>query len=216
VPAVAAAGLPKDRPLAIRGQRMPAGDHQERWRRVWVEVDGAAEVARSESVGCVGVDWARLIVADADALGAWVHDDSLDGLADFVFWGRDAETVALAVGAPEIGDGHWGWLDRPVEEIVETGTTVETLVSAKGHKVATDFRPHSHHHAAMAQTRTSATESSVVEVGGARLCNFMTTWGDGIFDVFRDLSADGRLVRIRIEMGTEERVERTNRLLSGG
>jgi len=48
---------------------------------------------------------------------------------------------------------------------------------------------------------TGATESSVVNVGGARLCNFMTTWGDGIFDVFRDLSADGRLLRIRIEMG---------------
>jgi len=49
----------------------------------------------SEKVEHVGVDYARMLIADFDVLGAWHHGDSLDGLADFVFWGGDAEQVAL-------------------------------------------------------------------------------------------------------------------------
>lgn len=59
----------------------------------------------------------------------------------------------------------------------------------------------------MRQTRTSSTESGVVEVGGAWMVNFMTTWGDGLFDVYRDVDAKGALVRVRIEFGTEKRVQ---------
>jgi hypothetical protein len=70
---------------------------------------------------------------------------------------------------------------------------------------ATDFRPHSHHYVLMEQVRSSPTESGVVSLGEARACGFTTRWGDGIFEVHRDLDAEGRVVQIRIELGTEQR-----------
>jgi hypothetical protein len=36
----------------------------------------------------------------------------------------------------------------------------------------------------------------------------MTSWGDGIYPVFRDLDRDGRLVRLRVELGGPETVRR--------
>jgi hypothetical protein len=45
----------------------------------------------------IGVDHTRFAFADSDALGHWEHDDSLDGLADVVFWGEDE--VAAEFGA---------------------------------------------------------------------------------------------------------------------
>lgn len=61
----------------------------------------------------VGVDWARLIFADLDALSSWQHADSIDGLADVAFWGRDADEAARALDAPMLGtageDGVRGW-----------------------------------------------------------------------------------------------------------
>lgn len=39
----------------------------------------------------------------------------------------------------------------------------------------------------------------MADVDGVKVCNFMTTWGDGIFEVHRDLSDSGELVQIRIE-----------------
>jgi hypothetical protein len=39
----------------------------------------------------------------------------------------------------------------------------------------------------------------------SRGCVFSTTWGDGLFDVVRDLDADGALVQARVELGTDER-----------
>jgi hypothetical protein len=67
-------------------------------------------------------------------------------------------------------------------------------------KLGTDFRPHSHHWQVMRETRTSPTESSTTEVDGEKVCNFMTTWGDGCFEVHRDLGNSGELVQIRIEL----------------
>ena len=42
--------------------------------------------------------------------------------------------------------------------------------------------------------------------GPERGCRFDTTWGDGTFEVFRDLDARGDLARIRVELGTGARV----------
>jgi hypothetical protein len=39
------------------------------------------------------------------------------------------------------------------------------------------------------------------------LCAFMTTRGDGLFEVYRVFGAAGQLVRVRIEMGTPKRIE---------
>jgi len=36
-----------------------------------------------------------------------------------------------------------------------------------------------------------------------KVCNFMTTWGDGSFEVYRDLDDSGQLVQIRVRLEPE-------------
>jgi hypothetical protein len=202
------AGVPADRELAVVGERMPAGPDEARWRSVSVLCGDEATVARSEEVAGVAVDEARLGVFDVDAIGGWNHEQSLDGKADFVFWGRDAAAAAKELKAPPIGDGQYGWRDLLIQTAIEKGTRVEELRGRRGWKFATDFRPHSHHCQVMEQVRSSATESGTVECGGAKTCTFMTSWGDGLYRVYRDLDAANRLVRVRIDLGGEETVKR--------
>lgn len=207
--AVAVSDIPTDRPLQVIGERMPGERYATRWRHVSL-VCRRGSVARSEKVGMVMVDEARLMFADVDALGAWRHDEALDGLADFIFWGQDAAKAARRVKAPQLGDevGEFGWTDLPAEEATRRARRVDALCQEKGWVMGRDFRPHSHHHEVMQQVRVSPTASGMVEVGGAVLCGFMTSWGDGIYHVFRDLDADGRLVRVRIDLGSDETVKR--------
>jgi hypothetical protein len=40
----------------------------------------------------------------------------------------------------------------------------------------------------------------------------MTSWGDGLYPVYRDLDARGRLVRVRIDLGNEQIVARQREL----
>ncbi len=67
----------------------------------------------------------RVQSQDVDVLGAWKHEESLDGLANYLFWGRDAEQIATAVEAPRVEEkdplidsrGHemrWVRRERPV------------------------------------------------------------------------------------------------------
>lgn len=46
----------------------------------------------------------------------------------------------------------------------------------------------------------SPTKSGTTELDGLKVCNFMTTWRDGLFQVYRDLDDSDELVQIRIEM----------------
>jgi len=146
--------------------------------------------------------------ADADALAAWVHDDALDGKADLAFWGADAEAAATETSANKLGDGAFGWNDLPVDEAVERGTELERLRDQREWRYATDFRPHSHHWRVMEQVRTSGTESGTITVGGADLCGFMTSWGDGLFEVYGDYDEADRLLRVRVALGSEQTLER--------
>ena len=200
-------GVPKDREFAVLVDEMEEEPHLGRLRRVYIELLPDTPIAKSEQIGYAAVDYARLMFADAHALGAWQHDKPLDGLADFVFWGRDAARAASLTDAPALPDEHFGWLNLPIARAAKKGIQVEKVRSKHGMKFATDFRPHSHHYAVMEQVRATPTESGTLEVGGALICGFMTRWGDGIFPVYRDLDADGRVVKIRIEIGTPERVE---------
>jgi hypothetical protein len=147
----------------------------------------------------VGVDYARLLVADVDALGAWQHEKSLDGLADYIFWGRDAEPAAHALDAPRLGQSEFAWTNVREAFAQERGLAVEDYRKEQDLKFATDYRPHSHHWNVMNPTRESSTESGMTDVGGATVCNFMTSWGDGRFEVCRDVGESGKLVQIRIE-----------------
>jgi hypothetical protein len=215
--AVACSGLPRAGRLELFGRRVKEpSDVAGLWSCVWLQVSSAA-VFRSEAAAHVLVDRARLMFADVDALGSWQQEEALDGLADVVFWGRDGEEVAARCCAPRIvtSDGAvFGWTDLPFEQAIEKGKAVATLRSPE-RKFALDFRPHSHAYQLMSQVRRTETESGQVEIDGAELCGFATTWGDGAFEVFRDLDRDGALVRVRIQMETAERIE-IMRKLNGG
>jgi hypothetical protein len=210
VPAIG--GLPMDRTLAVFAEPMADGPDAGRWARVWLECGPEIPVVWSDRVGYAMVDWARLMFADVEALKDWEHDRPIDGQADYVFWGLDAARLAGLVHAPKLDDRTFGWMNLPVKEAITHAETVEDQRENHQLKVATDFRPHSHHHAVLSRIRSSETESGVVTVGNAKLCAFMTTWGDGLFDVYRDYGATGQLVRVRIEMATAERIKLMRRL----
>jgi hypothetical protein len=199
VPAVVLGGLPPG-PHPVEGECGSdidggAGDLE----RAVVRFSAAA-IARSELVGVVGVDWARLLIADVDAVGSWQHDEPLDGLADIVFWGRDAEAIAAATGASVVPDGH-GWLDLPLDAAADAYERVLAVRDQHRYKAVVDGRPHSHHYQLMAQVRARPTQSGVVSLGGVAVCGFSTRRGDGIFNVFRDVDGGGSPVRLRIELG---------------
>jgi hypothetical protein len=202
VPAVTIEGLPADRVMAVEGERVTNSRWEGCWDHVSLRVSDAA-IASSEQVGEAMVDFARLMFADADRGRAWKHNESIDGQADFVFWGRDAAALAEACGAPELFEGEFGWENLPVDEVVEKGTAAEALMVERGWRLKTDFRPHSHHWALLTQVRDSETESGTIDLDGARVCLFMTSWGDGVFPVLVDRAADGAIVRVRIQLRTE-------------
>jgi hypothetical protein len=207
VPAVMIGDLPRDRPLPVWGVRVGAGRWEKLWDHVVIEVSDAAAastVTSSEEVGTVMVDFARVLLCDESNPDSWVHSDCIDGKADFVFWGRDAADLATAVGAPALEDGNFGWRDMDVDEVVERGTAAEKLRTERGWKLATDFRPHSHHWALLELARASETESGTIDVGTLRVCLFFTTWGDGMFPVFVDKDAGGAPVQIRIQLHTAD------------
>jgi len=152
--------------------------------------------------------------ADVDALGAWQHETPLDGLADYVFWGRDAADVAKRMGAKRQSHDEWGWVNLPVRKAAQRGLAIEELRKESALRFAGDFRPHSHHYMVMKQVRATPAQSGTIEVGGADVCTFMTTWGDGYYPVSREMDAAGALVRITIELGDEEIVARQRELES--
>jgi hypothetical protein len=212
--AVACEGVPARARLAVAGRRMAEGTgHEAAWQSVWLEISDA-EVADSLLAASVLVDRARLMFADVDAVGSWKETESLDGLVDVVFWGRDAETAATEAGAAPLAfDGEpqvYGWTDLRDARAKESYSRLEML-QARGMLFAIDIRPHSHSHQLLARVRASATQSATLELAGAVACGFATTWGDGAFDVYRDLAADGSLARLRIEMGTPERIAMLDR-----
>jgi hypothetical protein len=206
--AVAVRGLPADRPLPVRGIRMPDdGPDRGRWQSVWVEVDERAP-ARTEDVGYVLVDEARLAFADPDALTAWRTGDPVDGLADLAFWGRDAEVLAARIGAGRLDDGTYGWKDLPVDEAVSKARGLE----ARELRFAHEVRPHDDHYRLLSLARKARTGSASIGIGERQVCGFFTSWGDGAFPVRRDVAADGTLCRLRVELGAPEIVARQRAL----
>lgn len=206
-------GLPTDAVMRVTAERMGGRDRalKDNWRWIDLEVQPGRKVASAERAGRVLVDRARLMFADIDALGAWKHDEPIDGKADLVFWGRDAQAAAKEVDAPRVRDPDggttFGWQNLPDAEARRKGGLVWRAKEKHGWLMALDYRPHSHHWQVMAQVRGSRTESGTVEVGGARVCGFMTSWGDGAYPVVVERDAGGEVVRVRLQMGDDDRVK---------
>lgn len=217
--AAVAAGFPPDRSLPVYGERIADSPDAGRWRRVYVELVPDAQPLRSEHVAHAMVDKARLIIADADALGLWVHDRPLDGLVDVAFWGADELQIASMMGASRLpphqrqrpDQAPLGWIDMPVAEAEERYQAVRKCCKDHGLKVRIDYRPHSHHHQLMSQVDETPTESGTVKIEHAELCGLMTSWGDGIFDVLREHDSEGRLVRLTMDLGNDKIVQRQRR-----
>jgi hypothetical protein len=207
IPVVAIEGLPRDRPLWVEG--IEGDSDGGRWHSIEVVI-GDGTVATDTRLGEVGVDWARLAFADADAIGAWQHEEPIDGLADVAFWGRSEAEAATVYGAPRLNiageEGVYGWSDLTLASAVDRARALLAWVeSDPERKMMVDFRPHSHHWQVMRQVRASETGSGVVEVGGARILFTQTSWGDGFFPVYAGRDATGTLTKIRLVLDESER-----------
>lgn len=163
---------------------------------------------RTEDIGYVFVDEARLAFAAPDALTAWRTNDPVDGLADLAFWGRDAPVLVERTGAGVLDGDTYGWTDLSAQDALERARDLYRAKESEGLRFALDLRPHDDHHRLLSLARIAPTESASIEIGGDVVCGFFTSWGDGAFPVRRDLAADGTLCRIRVEAGAPEIVER--------
>jgi hypothetical protein len=210
--AAVAGGLPTDRRLPVIGTPIFEGDFAGRWRFIDVVIDETAEMARAEEVEGIMVDHGQLLFAGLGPLGQFRAGESLDGLADYVFWGRDAEPLATAVGAEDLGDEEFGWTDLPVEEIGARARAVESAIEAEELAVGVDYRPHCHLETLNAALRQNDEDAAEIVLDGSRLVGCGNRWGDSIFSVSRLFDDGGNVVRIRVHLGTDERQKMMARL----
>lgn len=172
------------------------------WTHIRIAISDEPAAA-SRPLGKIGVDYARFVFADADALNAWIHDDPIDGLADVVFWGRHETEIAAEFNAPRTGtpgEDYYGWLNLPVHDAYAKAVALrDRKATTPQRQFAFDFRPHSHHWQVMADIRSSENEAATIDVSGARIMFAMTSVGDGFFPVHVDLDA-GTPTAIRISI----------------
>lgn len=201
-PTIVKTTVPPDRALAVMGVRVGRGRFADCWDHVSVEI-GDGEVHASKKIGEAGVDFARLVCVDHVALDHWQHDESLDGLADVMFWGRDEKKLATVMGAPRTRDGY-GWSNLAVDAAETRLIAVERKKAENKWLLATDFRPHSHHFHALAAARANPRGAGEMDLAGSRMLLFFTSWGDGVYPIFLDTDHDDRPVRVRIQLATDD------------
>lgn len=207
-PMLICAQVPEDRALPVTGTRVGKGRFADAWDHVAIAVGapGPHDVARSVKLGKAAVDFSRLIAMDRAAIDHWRHEDSLDQLADFVFWGRDEAQLAKALGARRLaagGEGH-GWIDLPFADAEAMADRAAALKAEHHWLLTTELRPHSHHFDIVAAARASPAGAGVLEVGGARVLLFFTRWGEGVYPVFLDVDHGGQAIQVRIQLAPAE------------
>lgn len=203
VPHVRIHGIPVNRALPILGVRVVGGEWDGTWDHLRVVVDGNSRVESLAPAGDVIVDYARIMFADASIDEHWQHSTPIDGRADFIFWGRDAQALASLLSAPQVDDASFGWLDLPTDEAVALGIRAQNAMESSGLRLATDFRPHSHHYLALSTARIASSQAASIDVGPLRVCLVLTRCGDGVFPVLRELDALGRLVGVRVQLAVD-------------
>ncbi len=211
--AVAVGQLPRDRSFPIHGIPMPKGEFAGRWRSIDVVIDPRARVARSITTQGVMVEHGQFICSDLEAFGDFRMWQSQDGLADFVFWGQDAEALAREFAAPRLDDSLFGWTNVPEQDIGRLAQPVQETVDRQALKVGVDYRPHCNLEKLNSQIRDSELRAGQLVLRGAKVCGFDNRWGDGIFEVIRDLDSSGRVVRVRLDVGNEGRQRLTRQVL---
>jgi hypothetical protein len=196
VPVIPVGGIPAGTAL-----RVTATDGAHGWAQIRIALRDlpTAEVRR---VGSLYIDHARFVFGDADALSSWIHDAPIDGLADVVFWGRDATQIAAELAAPQLDDPSgvpYGWVDLPVGDALERAEDLDRRRRADARPGFNyDFRPHSHHWQIMAKVRADQHEAATLSIGGADVMVAMTSVGDGSFPVHLELDVSGMPTAITI------------------
>ncbi len=177
-----------------------------RWQYVEIELSDRVPAAE-RSLGYVGVDCGVVAVGDADALASWVPEGSVDGLADVVYWGRDAAEMRQAFGGDPVARGVAGWRNLPDAAALAKAEELSRWIAERGSMVRVWYRPHSHHGLAMAGMEASPTDSHAVDVGGASVLAFGTSVGDGAFEMRLVTDATGAPVALRLITCDERRAE---------
>jgi hypothetical protein len=199
-PTIVTCDVPTDRALPVVGTKVGGGRFADCWKHVAITL-GDGEVARSKKLGDAAVDFARLVCMDHGALDAWQHDESLDGKADVVFWGRDGSALAHAMAARRVDEG-FGWVGLPLAEAEAKHSTALRKKSENKWLLATDFRPHSHHYYALAAARQSRDGAGMFELANTRMLLFFTSWGDGVYPIYLDVDAADRPIQVRIQLAS--------------
>lgn len=207
VHAIVVADLPKNCKLQVIGRKMGEGAFAEHWKDISLIINKNGKTTESRLIGHVAVEMARLMFCDLETAGKWEHEKSKDGLADFVFWGKDATRLAQKFSAEKIEGQIYGFRDKPVDEISKTAKEAYLHLTKHRLVAAIDFRPHSDHWRMLKCISESSTESGVIDFEGVPCCGFMTSWGDGFFPVYLDLDEGGKPVSLRIDLGTEETIK---------
>ena len=210
--AVAVGGLPRGKGLRVMGMPMPSGEFEGRWESIDLVVDDTVEPVGTESVDGVMVEHGQLLFAGLGPLGHFRMWEPLDGLADYVFSGEDAPALAKAEGARDLGGGLFGWKDLPMAQVSQKATPLQERIERESLSVGVDYRPHCNLERLNAQLRESEEDTASLVLEGARVVGCGNRWGDGVFTVSRDVDARGRTLRIRVELGTEERQRMMRRI----
>src|SRR5205823_6284599 len=185
-PAMIVVDVPRE-PLPVYGRRVGKGRFADCWDSVVVPL-GGGEPTHGKKLGEAAVDFARLMLIDHGSLDAWQHEDSLDGKAVFVFWGRDAAQLDRKMRAPAMKEGY-GWTDLPVSDAEAKADYAARYKAENKWLLATDLRPHSHHFEILAAARASTVGAGTLALGNSQALMFFTSWGDGVFPVYLDLDA---------------------------
>lgn len=204
--AVAASGLPSDRPLTVTAPVLPDGEFANRLRHIDIVVD-EGEIVQRQSVTGVMVDHGQFLFSGLAPLSVFEAGRSKDGLADYVFWGDDAHAVAEEFGAKKLGEEHFGWVDLPTESIGGKARPLQKWIAEHSLRVGVDYRPHCNLEALNTQIRSSSERTGEIQLAGARVVACDNRWGDGVFEVSRMLGGDGRTLRVRVELCTNQRMQ---------
>lgn len=189
----------------VVGVPFTEGEFEGRWQHIDVVFDEAAEAAREVEVQGVMVDHGQLLFSGLEPLGQFRMWESLDGLADYVFWGSDAKQLSQAVGAISTGEGQFGWRDVAIEQIGVRANEVQRRIQAEKLRVAVDYRPHCNLERLNAALRQSSEDAAAIRIGDSRVVGCNNRWGDGIFGVTRTTSVTGDTLRVRVNLGTASR-----------
>ena len=205
------AGIPGDRSYTVYGRfNIDKNEFGERLHDLYVEIEPGGNVVRSQLCGSVGVNSGTLIFACVNALKEWQPIESLDGKADISFWGKDEDKAALVLGASRFKGGRFGWQDLPMEDfvaIIDRSDAIERAREKNNWTFVSSFDPHSHFWKIGKIVEESETGAGILNLGGANVCVSYTSWGDGVFNTYVDFDQNNRLVGVRVELETEERIE---------